>query len=45
MPPEKSADQPAPRAIPPADERPHSVPPIDPNDSARWLALADTALR
>jgi truncated hemoglobin YjbI len=45
MPPEKQADQPAPHATHPVDERPHSVPPINPNDAARWLALADTALR
>jgi len=45
MPPEKPADEQAPRATQPADERPHGVSVINPNDQARWLALADTALR
>ena len=29
----------------PADERPHGVATLNPDDTARWLALADTALR
>ena len=45
MPPEKPADEQAPRATQPADERPHGVSVINPSDQARWLALADTALR
>ena len=45
MPPEKPADEQPPHAIQPADERPHSLNRINPNDAARWLALADTALR
>jgi len=46
MPPEKPADeQAASRATQPADERPHGVSVINPNDQVRWLALADTALR
>ena len=46
MPPEKPADEQAtPRATQPADERPRGVPVVSPNDAARWLALADTALR
>jgi len=45
MPPEKPADEQAPHATQPADERPRGVSVIDPNDQARWLALADTALR
>jgi hypothetical protein len=45
MPPEKPANERAPHATHPADERPHSVPLIGPDDAARWLALADTALR
>ena len=45
MPPEKPPDEYVPRATQPADERPHSVDLINPNDAARWLALADTALR
>ncbi len=45
MPPEKPADEQATHATQPSDERPHSVPLIIPNDAARWLALADTALR
>ncbi len=44
MPPEKPAEQ-APNATQPADERPRGVSVINPNDQARWLALADTALR
>ncbi|PYX12452.1 MAG: hypothetical protein DMG84_21675 [Acidobacteria bacterium] len=45
MPPEKPADeQAASRATQPADERPHGVVVINPNDQARWLALADVAL-
>ncbi len=45
MPPEKPADEQAtPRATQPADERPHGVVVISPNDQARWLALADVAL-
>ncbi len=39
------AEQP-PRPIHPPDERgTHSVPDVHPSDAARWLALADTALR
>jgi len=45
MPLEKPPDEQPPRATQPADERPHSVTLVDPNDTARWLALADTALR
>ena len=46
MPPEKPAEeQAAPRATQPADERPHGVNVLNPNDEARWLALADSALR
>src|SRR6266487_4901881 len=45
MPPEKPADEQAPHATQPADERPRGVSVINPNDQARWLALADTALR
>ena len=45
MPPEKPADEQTTHATQPSDERPHSVPLINPNDAARWLALADTALR
>ena len=46
MPPEKPADeQAAPHATKHADERPHSVNLINPDDAARWLALADIALR
>ena len=32
-------------AIHPPDERPHSVARPSPDDTARWLALADIALR
>jgi len=45
MPPEKLADEQATHATQPADERPRGVSVINPNDQARWLALADTALR
>jgi hypothetical protein len=45
MPPEKPADEQPPRATQPADERPRGVPTVSPSDAARWLALADTALR
>ncbi len=45
MPPEKPADEQAPHATQPADERPHGVRVINPGDQVRWLALADTALR
>ena len=47
MSPKKPAEpQPAPRATHPPEERgTHGVTPVNPNDSARWLALADTALR
>src|SRR5438876_12306668 len=45
MPPQKPADENVPHATQPADERPHGVDLINPNDAARWLALADTALR
>ena len=45
MPPEKPADEQAPHATQPADERPRGASVINPNDQARWLALADTALR
>ncbi|HEY8225325.1 MAG TPA: hypothetical protein VIG25_08625 [Pyrinomonadaceae bacterium] len=38
------AEQP-PRPIHPPDERPHSVTRPNPDDTARWLALADIALR
>ena len=39
------AEQP-PRPTHPPDERgTHSVPDVHPSDAARWLALADTALR
>ena len=35
-----------PHATHPSDERgTHGVPLVNPNDAARWLALADTALR
>ncbi len=43
--PEKPADEQAPRATQPADERPHGVRVINPGDQVRWLAIADTALR
>ena len=45
MPPQKPPDESVPHATQPADERPHGVDLINPNDAARWLALADTALR
>ena len=36
----------APHATHPSDERgTHGVPVVNPNDAARWLVLADTALR
>jgi hypothetical protein len=44
MPPEKPVDEQAPHATQPSDE-PRGVSVISPNDQARWLALADTALR
>ena len=34
-----------PRATHPPDERPHGVARHNPDDTARWLALADVALR
>jgi len=34
-----------PRATHPPDERPHGVARHNPDDTARWLALADIALR
>jgi len=43
--PEKPAEEQVPNATQPPDERPHGVSVINPNDQARWLALADTALR
>ena len=42
----KNQPEQAPRATNPSDERgTHSVPLVNPNDSARWLALANVALR
>ena len=41
----KQVEMPVPHATLPANERgTHSITPTDPNESARWLALADTAL-
>ena len=46
MSPKKTAEEPAPRATHPPDERgTRGVNPINPNDSARWGALADMALK
>ena len=46
MAPKKPAEEPAPRATRPPDERgTRGVDPINPNDSARWGALADMALK
>ena len=42
----KNQPEQAPRATNPSDEQgTHSVPLVNPNDSARWLALANVALR
>ena len=43
--PEKPAEEQVPNATQPPDERPHGVSVINPSDQARWLALADIALR
>ena len=43
-PPAKASEQPQ-RATHPPDERPHGVARPHPDDTARWLALADIALR
>ena len=44
MPKTPPAEQPI-HATQPPDERPHGVARPNPDDAARWLALADTALR
>lgn len=43
-PPAKASEQPQ-RATHPPDERPHKIATPNPDDPARWLALADTTLK
>jgi hypothetical protein len=45
MPKTPPAEQPAHATHPPDERGTHSVPAVHPSDAARWLALADTALR